>query len=220
MGKIVYIIGDSGTGKSTSIRTLNPESTYIINVCNKDLPFKGSANKYRIKSDYNRGNLYITNDPSKIIKYIEGISEQRPDIKTLIIDDFGYIISHQIFATAMQKGYDKFVLLAQAVDKILDAIQNARNDLYVFITWHTELTESGTYKVKTSGKMIDNHIKPEGKAAIVLHTQIRDQKYKFITQNDGVHMAKSPMGLFDDLLIDNDLQFVINKMNEYYNGDE
>lgn len=217
MSKIVYLIGDSGTGKSTSIRTLNPEETYLINVCSKDLPFKGSANKYKVKSNNNKGNLYVTNEYSMVIKCIDNISATRPEIKSIVIDDFGYIITHQIFVTAMEKGYDKFVLLAKSVDKILDTIQNSRDDLYVFIIWHTELTENGTYKIKTAGKMIDNQIKPEGKATIVLHTHIIDGKYKFITQNDGIHMAKSPMDMFDDNLIDNDLKFVIDKMNEYYN---
>lgn len=219
MGKIVFIIGDSGTGKSTSIRNLDPESTYIINVFNKDLPFRGSAKSYRVKSDKHRGNLFVSNDPNKIIRVIEGIGNTRPEIKTLIIDDFGLIIGHEMMKSALIRGYDKFVLMAQAVDNIIEMIQTVRNDLYVFITWHTELAEDGKYKIKASGKMIENYIKPESKASIVLHTMIRDGRYFFITNNDGIHMSKSPMKMFDDLLIENDLQYVIEKMNDYYNVD-
>lgn len=216
MGKIVYVIGKSGTGKSTSIRTLDHKSTYIINVCNKDLPFKGSASKYRVKSEDHLGNLYATADYSTVIKMIKGIAETRPDIKTLIIDDFNYIITKQVFESVTQKGFDKFTMFAKSVQDIMQAIQNVRNDLYVFIMWHTELADDGTYKIKTIGKMIDNQITPEGLASIVLHTHIKDGKYKFITQNDGVHLAKSPMGMFDDFFIDNDINYVINSMNNYY----
>lgn len=219
MGKIVYIVGDSGTGKSTAIRTLNPDETYIINVCNKDLPFRGSSAKYKPKSEESKGNLYTTNDHTKILRAIDAIGSTRPEIKTLIIDDFGFIITHQVFANAMQKGFDKFTLMAKSIQDIIEKIQEVRSDLYVFLMWHSDLKEDGTYKLKTTGKMIDNQIKPEGHAAIVLHTQIRDGQYKFLTQNDGIHIAKSPMGMFQEKLIDNDLQYVINKMNDYYNED-
>lgn len=217
MGKIVYVIGKSGTGKSTAIRNLDPDSTFIINVCNKDLPFRGSASKYQVKSDTHKGNLYVTSDHNKIIKTIEGIGNTRADIKTLIIDDFNYILTHDVFANIMIKGYDKWSLLAKAINDILETIQKVRNDLYVFIMWHTELDVDGSTKIKTMGKMIDNQLTPEGMSGIVLHTQIRDKKYKFMTNTDGHHLAKSPMGMFEDELIDNDLQFVIEKMNEYYN---
>ena len=217
MGKIVFIVGKSGTGKSTSLRNLDPDETYIINVCNKDLPFRGSASKYKAKSDDHKGNLFVTNDHNKIIKAIEGIGNTRPDVKNLIIDDFNYILTHQVFENAMQKGFDKFTLMAKSINDILEKIQLMRSDLYVFIMWHTELDTDGSSKLKTVGKMIDNQITPEGLAAIVLHTQVRDKKYKFLTNTDGQHISKSPFGMFEDELIDNDLQYVIDKMNDYYN---
>ena len=219
MGKIVFVVGKSGSGKSTSIRNLDPDSTYIINVCNKDLPFKGSSKHYKLKSDTNKGNLFVTNEYAKIIKVVQGISDTRADIKTLIIDDFNYILTHQVFQTAMQKGYDKFVIIAKSVNDILECIQQSRNDLYVFIMWHTELDADGSSKIKTVGKMIDNQLTPEGMATIVLHTKVRDNKYKFLTQYDGSHIAKSPMGMFADQLIDNDLQYVIKNIHEYYSNE-
>ncbi len=219
MGKIVFVVGKSGTGKSTSLRNLDADETYIISVCNKDLPFRGSANKYKVKSEDHKGNLFVTNDHNKIIKAIEGIGNTRPDIKNLIIDDFNYILTHQVFENAMTKGFDKFTIMAKSINDILEKIQLMRSDLYVFIMWHTELDTDGTHKIKTVGKMIDNQITPEGLAAIVLHTQVKDKKYKFLTNTDGMHIAKSPFGMFEDDLIDNDLQYVIDKMNSYYNSE-
>lgn len=216
MGKIVFVVGKSGTGKSTSIRNLDPRETFIINVCNKDLPFRGSSSKYKRKSEDHKGNLFVTNDYNQIIQTISGIGQCRPDIKTIIIDDFNYILTHQVFENAMQKGFDKFTIMAKSINDILEKIQSVRNDLYVFIMWHTELDTDGSHKIKTVGKMIDNQITPEGLATIVLHTQIKDKKYYFLTQHDGVHLAKSPMEMFENVLIENDLQYVIEKMNEYY----
>jgi len=216
VGKLVYIIGESGSGKSTSIRTLNPQETYIINICNKDLPFPGSASMYQEKSENNPGNLFFSNEYRIVGKLVDAISERRPEIKTLIIDDFGYLITHQIFASATDKGYDRFTLIAKCLHEFLEKLQMTRQDLYIFLMWHTD-QEENKVKLKSFGKMIDSHSKPEGMPAIILHTQIVDGKFKFLTQNDGVHLAKSPLTMFEDTLIDNDLKIIIERMKQFYN---
>jgi hypothetical protein len=220
MGKMAFIIGESGTGKSTSIRNLDPESTYIINICDKDLPFRGSASRYKVKSESFKGNIAPTSDKDMIIKILDNIDKNRKEIKTLIIDDFGYIISKLVGASATTKGYDKFCLIANVVSEILEKIKSLRSDLYTFVTWHTDLAEDGKYKMKLYGKMIENHIKPEGMVSMVFHTAIADGNYSFLTQHDNLHLAKTPHGMFENKLIPNDLQYVIEKMNEYYNDQE
>lgn len=219
MGKMAFIIGESGTGKSTSIRNLDPDTTYIINICDKDLPFRGSASKYKVKSDDFKGNLAPTSDKEVILRILDNLDKNRKDVKTLVIDDFGYIISKMVGQSAMTKGYDKFTLIANVVSEILEKIKSLRPDLYTFITWHTDLADDGKYKMKLFGKMIENHIKPEGMVTIVLHTSIADGEYKFLTQHDGLHLAKSPLELFGSKYIENDLQKVIDAMNKYYNED-
>lgn len=231
MAELIGVVGNSGSGKSTSIRNLDPKSTFIINVAGKPLPIKNYKNNYKLlkqnpESRKFEGNLYNTSDVSKISSILKIIDKTRPDIKTVIIEDSQYIMSFEAMDRAQEKSYDKFTQIASNFYSILKESINMREDLKVCILTHAENIGDAlnpSYKIKTVGKMIDNMITLEGLFTYVLFTTILKDvegkiQYKFITQSDGTTTAKTPMGCFDEFYIDNDLQYVIDKINEY-NGE-
>lgn len=218
MSNATLVIGESGTGKSTSIRNLDESETFIINVLDKPLPFKGFKKKY-IKVNKDGGNYFVSDDYNDILKSIKYVSDNRPEIKNIIIDDYQYIMANEFMRRAMDRGFDKFTEIGQHAWKIIEYSVKCRDDLFFFFLSHSELDASGRFKCKTIGKMIDNTITLEGMFTTVLHTAVMDGKYKFITQNNGVHIAKSPMGMFDSIYIDNDLNQVKIHMNNYYSGE-
>jgi energy-coupling factor transporter ATP-binding protein EcfA2 len=220
MNNAVLILGESGSGKSTAIRTLPPEQTFIINVIGKPLPFKGSNKIYtKLSPDGKEGNYYCSDNIAQIRKAINLVNTQRPEIKYLVLDDFGYTIMNDFMAKALLKGYDKYSELGKNFSDLINLINALRDDLFCFVMMHVESDQQGKTKPKTVGKMIDQYVCIEGKFTYVLHTIVSDGRHKFITNNDGMHMAKTPMGMFDHNLIDNDLMLVANKITEYLNED-
>jgi hypothetical protein len=221
MSNAVLIIGESGTGKSTAIRTLPPEQTFIIDVVGKPLPFRGAAKKYTpLSPDGKAGNYYKTDDVEKITRIIRLVNDKRPEIKYLIIDDFGYTISNSYMRKALVTGYQKFSELGKNTWEVLEAVNNVRADLICFVTMHTDIDEGGKYKPKTIGKMIDSTVVIEGRFTHVLHALVEDGKYFFLTQNTGQHMAKTPFEMFNSMRIPNDLKLVADSISSYLDGDD
>lgn len=220
MSNAVLILGDSGTGKSTSIRTLPPAETFVLNILGKSLPFRGSAKNYqRLSEDGTTGNFYASDDFNKVKRIINLINTKRPEIKYLIIDDAGFLIMGDYIKNALIKGFEKYTNLAKQFSEIINSIRILRDDLFCFVMMHIETQADGKTKPKSIGKMIDNVVCIEANFTYIFHTQIIDHKYKFITNNDGTHMAKSSLGAFEELLIDNDLMMIVNRINEYNNED-
>jgi hypothetical protein len=220
MNNSILILGDSGTGKSTSIRTLPPEQTFVLNVIGKPLPFRGSAKKYtQLSPDGATGNFYCTDDAAAIKRVINLVNKKRPEIKYLVLDDFGYVAMNAFMRRALLKGYDRFSEIASEFNTAMEMINQLRDDLFCFAMMHIETDKQGKTKPKTVGNMIDQYINIEGKFTCVLHTAVTDGNYKFITNSDGIHTAKTPLGLFPTQLIDNDLMAVVNAINEYNNDD-
>lgn len=220
MSNTALILGESGSGKSTAVRTLPPEETFILNVLGKPLPFKGSKKKYtHLSADGIEGNYYANDDIIQILRLIKLLNTKRLDIKYLVIDDFGYTITNSFMRKALQKGFDKFSEIGLNTFNILDAVQTLRDDLFCFVMMHTEIDAHGKYKPKTVGKMIDQHVVIEGKFTYVYHALTNDGQYRFLTNNDGQHMAKTPMGLHEDLFIDNDLMMIVNEI-KFYNEED
>jgi len=220
MSNVALVIGESGTGKSTSIANLDCKETFIINVINKPLPFRGYQKKYILIKDWNDkgGNYYSSDDYIKIINCVKMVNSTRPEIKTLIIDDFQYVMANEFMRRCLERGYDKFSEIGSHAWQIMDLLKSLRNDLDCFVLSHSEPNEHGKMKIKTIGKMIDEKVALEGMATTVLQTEVMDGNYSFITQGDARHIAKSPMGMLDRT-IPNDLAFVKLKMNEYFNED-
>lgn len=215
MSNMILIIGESGTGKSTAIETLDPAETFIIQVVNKPLPFKGFKSKYPLKTKDNNGNRVVAKDWTWVIKTLQMI-ESNSKFKNIIIDDFQYILSSEYMSRAMERGYDKFTEMAQHYYQIIEMAQQMREDLNIIFLSHNEQKDDGTSKVKTIGKLLDDKLTVEGLFTIVLNTKIEDGNYFFETQNNGFNTSKSPKGMFEDLKIPNDLQYVIDKVSEYY----
>ena len=224
MAEMIAIVGESGSGKSTSIRNLNPKETFIISTTGKRPGIKGALKKYPTftKTDTGYvGNFVTTSSVDKIATILKYINTKRPDIKTIIIDDYQYIMGFEAMDKADQKGYEKFTQMAQHAYQVLKEAMNMRDDLYVVVSTHSENTGDRInpfFKIKTLGKM--NTITLEGLFTYVFFTAIqRDEdgnpSYKFMTNSDGTTTGKSPMGLFDELYIDNDLKLIIDRIEEY-----
>ncbi len=214
------IIGHSGTGKSTSIRTLSSTETLIINVLDKPLPFRGFKKNYIPMREGEGGNYFASDNYTKILACINHVNEKRPDITNLIIDDFQYLMANEFMRRASEKGYEKFVDLANHAWQVINALTSTRSDLYCFVLSHSETDVQGKSKCKTIGKMLDEKITIEGMFTVCLNTAVIDDEYKFLTRNDGMNIAKSPLGMFADKYIPNDLQFVKEQMTKYNTGEE
>lgn len=213
MSNCTLIIGESGTGKSTSIRNLDPESTYIINILGKPLPFRGYKNIY----SQEKKNYFSSDDYSQLLAYIKAINERRPEVTTLIIDDFQYLLANEFMRRSSEKGYERFTDIGKHAWDVIKALTETREDLYCFVLSHSDSDPTGRMKCKTIGKMLDDKITLEGMFTMVFHSMIIDGEFKFLTQNNGIYMAKTPMGMFDEKLIDNDLYEIIQSMNNYFN---
>lgn len=230
MAELLAIVGESGSGKTTSIRNLNPEHTFIISTTGKRPGIKGANKKYptfTIVDGKMSGNFYATSNVDQIGKMLQIIDKKMPHITTVVIDDYQYVMGFEAMDRAKEKSYDKFTDMAQHAYQVLKTAMNMRDDLYVVVSTHSENTGDriNPYnKMKTLGKMLDSVITLEGLFTYVLFTTIQrddDNKssYKFITNSDGTCTAKSPMGLFDDTYVDNDLNMVINRIKEYNEED-
>lgn len=220
----VLIVGESGSGKSTSIENLPASETFIINVSAKRLPFKGSKSKYTEYSAENpKGNMLNTDNADSIIKALDYVSNKRPEIKYVIIDDSQYVAANEYMRRAKEVGFGKFTEIAQNMQRQVLAVRNLRDNLFVFFMSHLEtITDSESnskMKAKTIGKMMDNVITYEGMFSIVLFTYVEETKtaleYGFITNGDPKSTAKSPRGMFGSKKIPNDLMLVVDAIRKY-----
>ena len=219
--KLIGIVGSTGTGKSTAIKHLDPKETYIINVAKKELPFKGSEKLYNTENK----NYKEVDDANEISRLLSVISEKAPHIKNIVIEDSNYIMGFNIVSKATEVGFTKFSIMAKDMVELFRQARRLRDEITVFYITHPETVEDAGeiigYKIKTAGKLIDNQVLLEGLLTVCLYTLVEESKdgtatYNFITNRYKKMPAKSPDGMFEDLKIPNDLQFVVNKVSEYY----
>lgn len=216
MSNAILILGDSGTGKSTSLRNLDPQQTLIVNILDKPLPFRGyKANYTKLSADGMTGNYYISDDHDKIMRIIKLVDQKRTDIKNLIIDDFGFTITNTYMRRSRETGYGKFADIGKQAWEIINSLRGLRDDLNCIVTMHVDIDVAGKYKPRTIGRMIDQYSIIEGAFTFVFQSIIVDNKYKFITNNDGQHCAKTPCEMFDSKFIDNDLESIVSTIKEY-----
>lgn len=204
MATAVLIMGESGSGKSASLRNFSPNEISVFNVTNKPLPFK--QGKTKIPKIDNATYTDIAN------------ALANPNKRAYVIDDAGYLLSFEMFKRANETGYSKFTDMAKNFFDMLDFINTKLpNDIIVYITMHTEDdSEMHRVKVKTIGKMLDQNLKIEGLFSIVLRAVQTEDGYKFVTRDDMVSTAKSPIGMWEEDMIDNDLKAVDATIREYY----
>lgn len=219
--KLVGIVGATGTGKSTSIKSLDPKSTYIINVAKKELPFKGAEKMYNAENK----NYKEVDDINEITRLLKTVSEKAEHIKTIIIEDSNYMMSFRMAEKATEVGFTKFTMLMRDMVDLFKEARKLRDDIKVFYFTHPEVIEDGGeivgYKMKTSGKALDNQITLEGLFTICLYTYVEESKdgiasYHFLTNRYKKYPAKSPSGMFADIKIPNDLKIVSKHIDEYY----
>lgn len=209
MGIPVLIMGESGSGKSSSLRNFAPDEIGIFNIAGKPLPFKG---KYKM----------INNATYATIRKSLG----NHAFKRYVIDDSQYLLAFEMFRRAKETGYGKFTDIALDFWNLINfVIKETPEDVIVYFLHHTEETDTGMIKAKTVGKMLDNQVTVEGMFSIVLLTKNDEGKYCFLTQSDGRSTAKSPIDMFGPV-ISNDLKFVDKTIREYWelnqdkNGEE
>lgn len=200
MGIPVLILGESGSGKSASLRNFDPEDVSIFNVAAKPLPFRKKLPS-RSTSDY-----------GVIMQGIQASAK-----KSFVIDDSQYLLCFESFAKAKEMGYGKYTDMAlHFYDLVQFVIRQTPPDVIVYFLHHTETAENtGKIKAKTMGKMLDNQLTLEGLFSIVLMCYTDGKKHIFATQSDGKTTAKSPMGMFP-AEIDNDLKAVDQAIRAYY----
>ena len=199
MGIPVLILGESGSGKSASLRNFDPDMVGIFNVAGKPLPFRGTLKKVDFAG-------YAT-----IRKGLEN-----PTLKTYVVDDSQYLLAFEFFDRAKDKGYEKFTDIALNFRNLIDFVaRHTPPDVIVYFLHHTEQADSGRIKAKTIGKMLDEKLTVEGLFSIVLLCRSDGTRHFFETQSDGFSTAKSPMEMFERE-IDNDLAAVDRTIRDYY----
>jgi adenylate kinase family enzyme len=213
MAQVICIAGESGSGKTTSLRNLDPATTYIFDCDKKGLSWKGWKKQYNSENK----NYFCCDDTETVYKYLIGVAQKRPDIKVVVIDTIGSLMVADEMRRMQEKGYDKWQDLAQCIWKIVDVAYTLREDLTVIFMAHTqtERDDSGYLftRIKTSGKKLDK-ICIESKFTTVLIAKCIDGQYVFETHAKN-STAKSPMGLFEADTIPNDIVEVISALEKF-----
>lgn len=200
MASVVMVIGQSGTGKSTSLRNFKKGECSVINVSKKPLPFPCDLNVANVGS-------------YKTIKELM-FKTQSPAI---VVDDCTYLIVNEYMSKADEKGYDKYTNMAKNFWEFINfCITELPDDKVVYFLGHSEKGDDGREHFKTVGKMLDNTVVLEGYCTVVLKTIVEDNHYYFSTKNNGYDTVKTPLGMFQDERIDNDLKAVDTRIREYF----
>jgi len=207
MSIAAMILGQSGTGKTTSLRNMNPADTLLIQVISKPLPFR--SKDWRGVKD--GGNIIVSNHADAICQAMRKTS--RPII---VIDDLQYLLATEFMERAHEKGYDKFTEMARHYYDVLTTAMTLPPAKRVYLLSHTDTSDSGQVKAKTIGKLLDEKITVEGLVTIVLRTHVINGQYVFSTRNNGADTVKTPLGLFEEDHIPNDLLEIDTAIKSYY----
>lgn len=203
----ILIIGKSGSGKSASMRNLDPNRVALINVLGKPLPFRGKFMQL------------VTDDYSKVAASITSAPKKNRDI--IIIDDAGYLITNMFMRGHSNTGagngvFSLYNTIGDRFWNLIEVIRSEPSNARVYLMMHEDVNDFGQVKPKTIGRLIDEKVCLEGMFTICLRCMISDGKHVFRTQSDGSDVAKSPMGMFETFEIDNDLNMVDQKICDYY----
>ena len=216
MSIATMILGQSGTGKTTSLRNLNPADVLLLQAVKKPLPFR-SASWATCTKEHPEGSILVTDQAPVIVRAM-----QRTTKPIIVIDDFQYILANEFMRRVLDKetgnaAFAKYNEIARSAWDIFMAAGQLDDEKRVYILAHTQEDEGGHIKVKTIGKLLDEKITLEGLLTIVLRTAVINGRYVFSTKNNGLDTVKSPLGLFEDEHIDNDLAVIDSAIADYYN---
>lgn len=200
MGLAVFILGYSGSGKSTSLRNFGADELAVVNVNGKPMPFRTRFNHTLNSDDYN------------IITDFIGTTK----CKSIAVDDTQYLMVNEFMRRAAETGFQKFTDIGKNMWSLVKLVETLPEDKIVYFLSHIEADDTGRQKFKTIGKLLDEKINLEGMVSIVLKTVVVDGKYLFATQTDGTDTSKSPMGLFSSMYIPNDTKLVDDAIRLYY----
>lgn len=199
MGIAVLIMGQSGSGKSASMRNFKANEIGVINVAGKPLPFKSD-----IKS--------INTDNYAEVEHVIKIAK----VNAIVVDDSQYLMADEYMNRAKEHGFQKFTDIGYNFWHLVNMVRTLPENKIVYFMQHTEISDNGREKAKTIGKLLDEKITLEGMFSIVLKTSVVDGHYYFTTQTNGSDTVKSPIGMFSEQLIDNDLKMVDSTIRDYY----
>lgn len=230
MSQIICIAGVSNSGKSTSIKYLDPETTFIVSCTNKQLQIPGFRKKYpkfEIKDKKPVGNWYISNKYEQINKILDIVSKMRDDIKTIVVDDINYCLSGEIMDNAMVKGFDKFTIQAKNYYDLIMKCGELRDDLTIVIMSHIINDGSDvdpSYKLYSSGKMLDRTVNLDGLFSYIIYSErVVDDNgeivYRFRTKTNGNDTCRTVAGCFNDKYIEPNLKLVIDTINKFESGE-
>lgn len=197
--QLTFVLGRSGTGKSTSLRNFTKKDGIgYITATGKPLPFKTDIGQYHAKN------------------YSELVSAiKQTDVPVVVIDDFNYFMTFEEFNQASVKGYEKFTQMAVNVVNVIDIISKKDSDQRFYILAHSEQNDDGVLRLKTTGKMVSDKFVPEGLANQVVETSVVDRDFVFKVRTDGTGI-KTPMGMFDEDTIENDLKKLDKAIVDFY----
>lgn len=231
MSSIICLAGLSNSGKSTSLKYLNPESTFIISCTNKQLQIPGFRKKYSkitIQEGKILGNWYVSNNYSQIEKVMSAVSKNRPEITTIVLDDVNYLLSNETFTTALTKGYEKFSVMAKNYYDLIQFCQDLRDDLNIVFITHIE--NCGTeidpvYRMWTTGKMLTSQINLDGLFSYIIYSERyiddvdNEVHYRFKTRTDGNDTCRSVEGCFEDKYVEPNMKMILDRINKFELGE-
>jgi len=231
MSNVLALCGLSNSGKSTSIKYLDPNSTFIISCTNKQLQIPGFRKKYpkfRIEEKKPVGNWFVSTSYEQIEKIMDVISTLRPDVKVLVIDDMNYLMSNESMVNSLVKGYEKFTIMGKNYYDLITKAQELRDDLTVVLISH--IINNGTdlapeWRMFTLGKLLNNTVNIDGLFSYIIYSEryvddtSDEVKYRFRTKTNGDDTCRSPEGCFEDKYIEPNLKTLIDRVNQFENDE-
>lgn len=214
MSKLICVMGESGSGKTTSMRTLNPKTTYYIDSDGKGLAWKGWRKQYNAEAK----NYIVSRDIPSITRLIVNISEKKPETKTIVVDTLNTCMVDKEVKGMKETGYGKWIDLTQFVWDCIETAGKQREDLTIIFVMHSEtIRDDFGYsftRVKTNGRKLEKLVPESLFGTVLLAKKTDDARYVFETQSKN-STAKSPMGAFETFEIDNDVAAVLKALEDF-----